>query len=213
MGCDWEDRATMIRHLKETCYNAEKIIPREDKTWEMFQRHPELVVPNAKDHPDIFHIALGGLPTGTGALDVGTGDAGVLMWGYLTEAFSPPRVASDIFEIRESPGWERRILKGEDILEVFGENSFDHVQCCETLEHLDEDVGLNIAEQMIKVARKTALVTSCGLSHHLGPENMEKVKRNKYLDYKGQPSIEGLLDLGYKVALSGNYQIMAGWQA
>lgn len=208
---DLKCRDYMYTQLKGSCYNADAVIIREDKTRALFEKHPELVCPAATSHQNYYFIAFGGMPTGIGVLDLGTGNAGVLcVWEHISN-FLPPRIASDIHveDMNVTPGFEGRELSATDVLATFGENAFDHVQCCETLEHVDEDVATDIANQMTKVTRKTAFITSCGLSHHLGPENMEKVKKNKYLDYRGQPNIEDLIKIGYKVRLLANYQILA----
>jgi hypothetical protein len=62
---------------------------------------------------------------------------------------------------------------------------------------------------MKDISRGTCLITCCGLSHHLGDLNKVSVERNKFLDYKGQPDIEMLMDFGYNVRLIGAYQILA----
>ncbi len=210
MGYDWKDRDKMMAFLKETTYDFESVIIREDKNWALFQKHANLVYPNLDSHKAFFELAFGRMPSGVGVLDIGTGRSGVFMHGVLDTNFVSPKICSDIDTNINSPvGWEIRVMSGTDILKVFGENSFDHIQCCETMEHMDEDASLDMAMQMIKATRKTSFITSCGLIHHVGPENIAIVKENKYLDYKGQPNIEGLIDLGYNVRLIANYQIVA----
>jgi len=209
---DAAHREAVYQELKTTCYNADEVIVREDKTRELFLRHPELVIPYPPSHAALFTTAFGGvMPSGTGVLDLGTGNAGVLcVWEHVNN-FLPPRIASDIHisDMNVTPGFDGIELSADKVLERFGQNAFDHVQCCETLEHVDEDVSAAIAKQMTQVTRKTAFITSCGLSHHMGPLNMEKCANNVYLNYKGQPNIETLMDLGYQVRLMGNYQILA----
>lgn len=196
--------------LKETTYDLESVTTREDKNRALFRKHPDLIHPNLHSHEDTFTLAFGHIPSGVGVLDIGTGRSGVFMNGALFTNFKLPRICSDIdANINVPEGWEMRVMSGTDILKTFGENSFDHIQCCETMEHMDEDVSLDVATQMIKATRKTALITCCGLSHHLGPLNMTFVRENKYLDYKGQPNIEDLMSLDYKVRLIDNYQIIA----
>jgi len=211
MCFDINHRESMYRELKDTCYNADEVIVREDQTRELFGRHQDLVIPSATSHVNYFELAFGKLPSGTGVLDLGTGNAGALcVWEHIAN-FLPPRIASDIHieDMNVTPGFTGMQLSADKVLETFGPNSFDHVQCCETLEHVDEQVSADIARQMTVVTRKTALITSCGLSHHMGPINMEKCKANKYLEYKGQPNIETLMALGYQVRLLSNYQILA----
>ena len=184
---DVSHREMMYQELKNTCYNADAVILREDKTRELFAKYPELIHPSATSHQNYFEIAFGSLPSGTGVLDLGTGSAGALcVWEHIAN-FQPPRIASDIHveDMNVTPGFDGIQLSADNVLAHFGANSFDHVQCCETLEHVDEDVATDIAKQMTQVTRKTALITSCGLSHHMGPINMEKCKENKYLEYKG----------------------------
>ena len=211
MCFDLSSKDHMIRMLKDTCYNFDSVMAREDKTRELFARHQDLVRPYPTSHVNYFETAFGKLPSGTGVLDLGTGNAGVLcVWEHIAN-FLPPRIASDIHaeDMNVTPGFTGQEMSALDALAKFGPDSFDHVQCCETLEHVEEEESAEIARQMTVLTRKTALITSCGLSHHLGPDNMEKVAKNHYLNYKGQPNIETLMSLGYQVRLLSNYQILA----
>ena len=208
---DLSHRESAYLELKASCYNADAVIAREDRTRELFLRHPELIHDNPTSHFEYFDIAFGHMPSGRGILDLGTGQAGTFcVWEHVAN-FAPPRIASDIHieSMNVTQGFEGIQLSADKALEKFGPNSFDHVQCCETLEHVDEDVATEIARQMVLMTRKTAFITSCGLSHHMGPLNMAACGVNKYLEYKGQPNIEDLLALGYQVRLLGNYQILA----
>jgi hypothetical protein len=209
----WDEKEAVIARLRETCYDVDAVIAREEKNWNLFKKHQDLVVPYPKDHPGYYQLAFGTTtPMGKGVLDIGAGTDGTFEMWNLREHFIPPRIAIDPFAVREMPDWQPIIMKGEKILEKFGENSFDFVQCTETLEHVDEDVGNDIAQQMLKVSKKYCLITCCGLSHHLGPINMEKVAKNEFIAYKGQPNIETLMDMGYTVRICANYQIVA-WRA
>lgn len=177
---------------------------------QIFERHQDLVASSvAPEQADRFVQVFGGDITGVGVLDIGTGDAGVFGADYLTQGFLPPRIGTDIFEANVPIGWESKILDGKKILESFGANSFDHVQCLETLEHVPKGKDLEIARQMKEVTRSTCLITCCGLSHHIGQQIIPQVEKNSHISYKGQPNIEGLMDLGYSVRLLGNYQIFA----
>ena len=143
---------------------------------------------------------------GRGVLDIGTGVAGVFLLEALSKTFLPPRIAIDAFEVSAPLGWQKIVMKGQDIDKL---GKFDHVQCIETLEHVVEKDQEAIALKMLMASRGTCLITCCGLGHHLGELNKKSVERNAYLDYKGQPNIEMLMDLGYKVKLVGAYQILA----
>lgn len=207
------DDIIALLNSPDSLYNVESVLTREAKNRVLFKKHADLVHPHLHSHEDTFILAFGRIPSGVGVLDIGTGRTGVFMGGALTRNFKKPRICSDIdTNIAVPDGWKKRVVSATDILNVFGRRSFDHVQCCETMEHMDENVSTNVANQMIKLTRKTVLITCCGLSHHLGPLNMTFVRENKYLDYKGQPNIEDLLNLGYKVKLIANYQIIAWYE-
>jgi len=198
-----------LEELRKSSYDYSAVIAREKINDALFKKYAYLNIPNLPDHPSHYTLAFGDMPCGDGALDIGTGGAGTFMCFNLLDNFKGRHLQIDPFECRPCTGWDSKIMKGEDILKEFGENSFDFVQCTETLEHVGQDVARDIAEQMTKVCRKYAFITCCGLSHHLGPENAAKVKENKFLDYKGQPDIEMLMSLGYQVRLMGGYQIIS----
>lgn len=209
MERSWPElRESTSLQLDALSYAKEAVLTKEDVNWELFLKHSDKVIPFFKGHQEVFEHTFGKGYRGVGVLDVGTGN-GVFLENYLTQSFLPPRIGADIAQ-HEVPerGWLSVSLNANDILEYFGENSFDHVQCIETLEHVG-DAAIDIAAQMLKVARKTCLITCMGIDHHLGDLNKEAVTRNPFLDYKGQPNIEALMDLGYQVRLVGNYQVLA----
>jgi hypothetical protein len=198
-----------LEGLKQMSYDVDAVIEQEKKNEILFKKYANLNCPYPKDHLGYYLFAFGEAPTGTDVLDIGAGSDGTFQVFTLLDNFKGKHLQIDPYACRPCGGWDSKIMKGEDILKEFGENSFDFVQCTETLEHTGQEVAYEIASQMTKVCRKQALITSCGLSHHLGPENMAKVKANKYLDYRGQPDIEMLMKLGYKVRLASMYQIIA----
>jgi hypothetical protein len=183
----------------------------EEKNLVLFEKHSDLNIDGFKSHLEMFEYAFGKnflKNIGCGILDIGTGATGVFMLDLLTKTFMPPRIAIDAFEVVAPPrDWQTIVMRGQDI-NKFGK-MFDHVQCIETLEHVLEADQEEIAGKMKDISRGTCLITCCGLSHHLGDLNKVSVERNKFLDYKGQPDIEMLMDFGYNVRLIGAYQILA----
>jgi hypothetical protein len=182
----------------------------EDRNRKLFEKHSNLNIGGFKSHFELFDYAFGKhflKNGGCGVLDIGTGAAGVFLLEALSKTFVLPRIAIDAFEVSAPLGWQKIVMNGRDI-DKFGK-IFDHVQCIETLEHVLEKEQEEIVRKMRDVSRGTCLITCCGLSHHLGELNKQSVERNLFLDYKGQPNIEMLMDLGYKVKLIGAYQILA----
>lgn len=206
------ERQDIIRQLDSMPYDKADIIAKEDANWELFLKHTDKVIPffyGENCHLEIFEYAFGRGYTAVGVLDIGTG-VGVFLERHLTRCFLPPRIGVDVIHPTvPEKGWFELALEGSDVLKHFGENSFDHVQCIETLEHVGNDVAMDIAEQMLKVSRKTCLITSMGLGHHVGDATVKALGKNPFLDYKGQPNIEDLMKLGYNVRLVGNYQVLA----
>jgi len=137
-------------------------------------------------------------------LDVGAGHGGVFDLDYWE---NNPNVvtkeACDIHWIRPMPdGW--KTSTGIDVtkLDQFYEaDSFDYVQCVETLEHVP-DTRLAL-EQLKRVARKAVFITSADEMHHIGPEQEAIEKINQYQAYIEQPKIQDLIDLGFQVRVEG----------
>jgi hypothetical protein len=130
-------------------------------------------------------------------LDVGAGHGGVFDVDYWIN--TPTKEACDIRWIRELPkGWVVKL--GIDVVkldEYYREQQFDFVQCTEVLEHVEESRLALI--QLVRVARKAVLITSCDETHHLGPEQEAIEKVNPYQAYIQQPRVSDLLDLGFQV--------------
>jgi 2-polyprenyl-3-methyl-5-hydroxy-6-metoxy-1,4-benzoquinol methylase len=201
-----KNRNKFLLELESLPYNYSKIVEKEDENWELFSKYPELVIPEFKTHQDLFNYAFGVGHCGIGVLDIGTG-GGIFLERYLTDNFMPPRVGLDVIDISTPDGWSSYKEKASDFDKLGFE--FDHIQCIETIEHLDEDIGLKVAEKMINSCNLSCLITCMGLPHHLGSLNITAVEKNPALIYKGQPNIEKLMSLGYTVRLSNNYQVVA----
>ena len=197
-------------HLKGHNYDIESVIDLELKNYELFDKHSDLKIPPdfLDSHYNFYPRLLGyAKPTGTGILDVGTGESGPFLVAQNTDRFSPPRIGLDPYEARVPAGWEAFKMSGTDILEKFGADSFDFVQCMEVLEHVTQEDSYTIAKQMLQVARKTAILMSAPVVVHIVPSTQAFLDRNNFMDYKGQPNIESLMELGYKVDLITGY----GW--
>ena len=130
-------------------------------------------------------------------LDVGAGHGGVFDFGYWTERDMEAREACDIFWMRDmGEKWKTRI--GVDACQLtshYPEKSFDFVQCCEVLEHIEDN--RKALEEMCKVARKAVFITSADESQHRGPEQAAIEKFNTAQKYIGQPKIADLIELGF----------------
>lgn len=138
-------------------------------------------------------------------LDVGTGHGGVFDLDRWEQSPHVKRKAGcDMFWIRElPPGWETKLgVDACDLVSHYGENSFDFVQCCEVLEHIPDNK--TALEQLVKVARKAVFITSADEVHHIGPEQDEIEKFNKYQAYVGQPKIEDLKRLGFQIRVDSD---------
>lgn len=194
-----------LKELKQD--NIDKVFERELKNKQLFELHKGLNISAFSSHQELFDYCFATL-SGYGALDIGTG-CGVFLYKTLTSSFEYPRICVDPYPIKVQAGWDFHQMNGLDVLNQFKENSFDYVQSIETLEHLSEEDSTKLAADMIKIARKAVLITSCGLSHHTGPENEALVAKNPAIAYQGQPNIQNLMDLGYSVRLIEGYQILA----
>lgn len=133
-------------------------------------------------------------------LDVGAGHGGVFdldFWERNPDVVK--KEACDIFWIRDMPqGWVTKT--GVDVQELdkfYGENSFDYVQCVETLEHVPDTK--KALEQLKRVARKAVFITSADEMHHVGHEQEEIEKFNKNQAYILQPQPKDMKELGYEV--------------
>lgn len=111
-------------------------------------------------------------------LDIGTGMSGVVGLYFWDKLNIPRKVALDIYKIRDMPpSWETKIMNALDIPTVFGSQSFDVVQACEVIEHLDKADGWKLLHIMEETARKAILLTTpLGFqprpaSESLNPEN------------------------------------------
>lgn len=132
-------------------------------------------------------------------LDVGAGHGGVFDCGYLTDLQMTRREACDIHWIRPmDSAWATRVgVDAERLTSYYDEKSFDLVQCMEVLEHMPNP--LKALEQFCEVARKIVVITSADEEHHRGDEQVAIEKINPYQKYVGQPSVDGMRDLGFTV--------------
>jgi hypothetical protein len=110
------------------------------------------------------------------------------------------------------------IMRGQDIVAKFGAQSYDLVQCMEALEHVPQEESNDIAKQCLQCARKYAFITSAPITVHFGPQTKAFCDRNSFMGYHGQPNVEILADIGYKIQLIDGYgfdgrayRIFASW--
>jgi hypothetical protein len=219
----WADaKAYLINRFnsEDHGYDLESVLRIEEENYNLFEQHPELHIDPSifVDHYTFYPVLFGTRsPSGVGILDIGCGESGPFLCGQNTFFFSPPRVGVDPYEARCPDGWFTKVMDGDRVLAVFGEQSFDFVQCMETLEHVDQKKAYNIARQMLKIARKYACITSAPICVHIGPNTKEYLDRNLFMGYQGQPDFRGLQKMGYKVWLMGGYglgmgmRILASW--
>lgn len=132
-------------------------------------------------------------------LDVGAGHGGVFDLDYWEKNNCTRKEACDIFWIRPMPsGWVTKT--GVNVMELdkhYHENEFDYVQCVETLEHVENP--RKALEQLKRVAKKAVFISSADEMHHIGEEQIAIEAINPNQAYKGQPSVEDMVELGYTV--------------
>lgn len=133
-------------------------------------------------------------------LDVGAGHGGVFdMDRWERDPAITRKEACDLFWIRTMPaGWVTRLeVNACELDKHYRAGSFDFVQCCEVLEHIEDNK--TALEQLVKVAKKAVFITSADEMHHIGDEQTAIEKFNKHQAYVGQPKIKDLEALGFEV--------------
>ena len=207
---DWKTEK-VLTGLAKMKYDKEAVHAIEDENWDLFRKHSEYAVKAMPDHVDTLRLAFGDKLKGTGALDIGSGPSGVFCLDHLNNCFNAPRHNIDIFKPALQNGWVTEQCCGQEALAKFGANSFDYIQCIETLEHVPKLDALQIASDMITMSRKFCLITSAGIGQHLGQETTDIIEVNKNMDYIGQPDIEALMQMGYSVRLVGDNAQIVAW--
>lgn len=206
---DWKTDE-IVQRLKLMSYDHDTIYAIENANWEVFKKYPELCVDTIFGHLPVLELAFKQL-SGSGILDIGSGPSGVYCREHLTNTFQPPRNNIDIFKPAPQEGWTCTELPGQDALKTFGQNSFDYIQCIETMEHIPAKDNIQIAKDMIEMSRKYCFITSAGVGQHLGQETEDIIKVNSNMDYIGQPNIEELMALGYNIRLVGDHAQIVAW--
>lgn len=140
-------------------------------------------------------------------LDVGAGHGGVFDIAFWeNDSNVKIREACDIHWIRPMSNlWTIKL--GVDVTKLdehYAENSFDYVQCIETLEHVPN--SRLALEQLKKVAKKAVFITSADETHHEGPEQEAIEKINKFQAYVKQPAVQDLIDLGFEVRVEKQHK-------
>jgi len=141
----------------------------------------------------------------TSILDVGAGHGGIFDCGFWTgNPEITRREACDIFWIRDLPeNWTTKInVDVRKLDQHYQKDEFDFVQCCEVLEHVDDNrLAL---EQLVRVAKKAVFISSADESHHWGPEQERIEQINEHQKYICQPKIKDLLELGFQTFVEHN---------
>jgi len=132
-------------------------------------------------------------------LDVGTGHAGVFCYHYWQSRPLKRKACLDIALIREDidPSWERHYADARSL--PFPDDSFDVVQCLETLEHIPPEDHRRVLRELRRVARKLVYVSASGRGQHRGWEQAELEKRNPYARFIAFPKREAFLEEGYRI--------------
>jgi hypothetical protein len=140
-------------------------------------------------------------------LDVGTGLNGVVGLHYW-DRLPGRRVALDIFEVKKQPkGWETVIADGRDILQIFGNGSFDVVQACCVLEHMPRSDGDRFLEDAWKVARRAVLIFT-PLGFQPSPA-ADRDPHNRYQEHLSGWTQEDLASRGFTTELWGGTSLIA----
>jgi len=142
-------------------------------------------------------------------LDVGTGANGVVGLHYW-DRLRGRRAALDIFEVKAQPqGWEVVVGDGREILARFGEKSFDVVQACCFLEHLERADGERFLADAARVARRAVLIFT-PLGFQPSPAE-ERDPHNPYQKHLSGWTREDLEARGFETSLWGEASIL-GWR-
>jgi SAM-dependent methyltransferase len=153
-------------------------------------------------------------------LDVGSGHGGVYDYDFWTCAPLRKRGTCDIHAVREmSSKWKTKAgVDVQRLTDFYKPDSFDLVQCMETLEHVPDSRAA--LEQLCAVARRMVLITSDDELHHgydeqgrfhEESEQARYQRENPYQRYIRQPSVGDLRELGFEVSVEaeGRRQLIA----
>ena len=131
-------------------------------------------------------------------LDVGTGHSGVYDYWWWESKPLEFKVCLDIKLIREDVKWQKIIADARRL--PFRDNSFDHIQSTETLEHIPPKDHRKVLREFKRVAKKTVFVTSSGWGQHKpSPEEEALEKINPFARYQGMATKDLLEQEGFKI--------------
>ena len=132
-------------------------------------------------------------------LDVGTGHSGVFdFWEWESKSLDL-KACSDIHQIRKDipDTWLKVIADGCNL--PFNDNTFDVVQCTETLEHVPPDKRETFLRELQRVSRDLIYITTSGLAAHVGEEQKRAEQINPFQKFQGFPPSDLLKSHGFHV--------------
>jgi len=131
-------------------------------------------------------------------LDVGTGHSGIFDYWWWQSKNLELKVCLDIKLIREDiVGWQKIIADARCL--PFRDNSFDHVQSTEMLEHIPSKDHRRVLRELKRVSRKTVFVTSSGRMAHRGEPQKRAEEINPFQKYLGIVDRRLLEEEGFKI--------------
>jgi hypothetical protein len=124
-------------------------------------------------------------------------------------------VGSDVWKVKHiqildlfppaTPGAPFTLGDGLDAVKIFGANSFDVVQCTETIEHLTKEDGKQLLGVLEEVARKFVVLTTPNGFSDQDPAKVpwEPWANNPHQKHLSGWSPEEFTEAGYEVLLNG----------
>ena len=140
-------------------------------------------------------------------LEVGTGHSGVFDFSEWERKKPRLKVCVDIHSIRRDVPWLKVIADGS--LLPFKDETFDVVQCTETLEHVFPERWDDFISELCRVSKDLIYVTTSDRTQHLGPEQARCEKLNPFQKFISFPSEQFFRARGFHILFASPHHIIA----
>jgi len=140
-------------------------------------------------------------------LEVGTGRSGVFDFSEWERRNPRLKVCVDIHSIREDTPWLKVIADGS--LLPFKDDTFDVVQCTETLEHVPPERWDDFIRELCRVSKDLVYITTSDRTKHLGPEQARAEKLNPFQRFISFPSTRFFTNRGFHILFASPHHIIA----